>query len=333
VVFFVMASLGVAVGLVVFVFAFPGKPKIGVIHVPFTVIEEQSAYVIGEYLSYARQDDSIKAVVVKLTSPGGGAAASERLYNDTRSLRDEKPVVMAMDDLVASGGYMMAMGANHSYTTSSSIVGNVGVVSMVGPLIPPVPEESLVYSGPYKLSGLSRRDWIGMINQLKQAFAEMVVAERRGKLRISAEELAEARIYSGVDAVRLGLVDEIGATTDALEKAAELAGITNYTLVDVNVEVQRRFAQDLARILEPLTSEGDSTLSQILTAPRESRDFEDPLLQSYKGQTSNGVARLETLRELALSGILSVGQEDPLPQLPLEMNHPNFYYLYLGHAP
>ena len=94
----------------VFVYAFPGKPKIGVIDVPFTVISDDSAYVIGEYLDYAGREDSIKAVVIRLTSPGGGAAASERLYLETRKLREEKPVVLVMNGLVASGGFMMAMG-------------------------------------------------------------------------------------------------------------------------------------------------------------------------------------------------------------------------------
>ena len=66
-----MAALGVAAGLLIFVFVFPGQPKIGVIDVPFTVITEDSSYVISEYLNYARRDDSIKAVVIKITSPGG----------------------------------------------------------------------------------------------------------------------------------------------------------------------------------------------------------------------------------------------------------------------
>ena len=112
---------------------------------------------IGEYINYARRDDSIKAVVIKLTTPGGGAAASEHLYIETRKLREEKPVVLVMNGLVASGGYMMAMGATHSYAKTSSLVGNVGVVASAGPLIPHLPDENTVVSGPYKLSGASRK--------------------------------------------------------------------------------------------------------------------------------------------------------------------------------
>ena len=329
----VIAGLGVAAGLLIFVFVFPGKPKIGVINVPYTVIGDASGYFIGEHLNYARNDDSIKAVVIRLASPGGGAAASERLYNETRALREEKPVVLVMNDLVASGGYMMAMGANHTYATPSVLVGSVGVVAFAGPLIPPLPDEGVVASGPYKLSGFSRRDWLGIVNELKRAFAEMVIAERRGKLRLSAEQLMEARIYSGGEALRLGLVDELGSDTDALEKAAELAGISNYGLVDVNTEVQRRFAEDLARILEPLTDGPQSPLSQLLVEPLREGGASSPVIQTQVARSSGGAATLETLRDLATSGIRSPDQEDPLPSLPLEMNHPNIYYLYLGYDP
>ena len=65
-------------------------------------------------------------------------------------------MVLVMNGLVASGGYMMAMGATHSYAQTSSLVGNVGVVSFSDPLIPPLPDESVLATGPYKLSGYSR---------------------------------------------------------------------------------------------------------------------------------------------------------------------------------
>ena len=250
-----LAILGIATGALTFVYAFPGKPQIGVIDIPFTVLTEDSASAIGEHIDYARQDDSIKAVVIKLTSPGGGAAASEHLYIELRKLREEKPVVMVMNGLVASGGYMMAMGVSHSYAKTSSLVGNVGVVSSADPLIPPLPGEEVIFSGPHKLDGASRRDWIGTVDQLKSAFAQIVISERGDRLRISRDELIEARLYSGVDAVRLGLVDEIGSDSDAIQKAAELAGISNYDLVDVNLEVQVEFFRELQRILEPLDGE------------------------------------------------------------------------------
>ncbi len=331
-----MAGLGIAAGALIFIYAFPGKPKIGVIDIPFTVLNEDSAYIIGEYINYARRDNSIKAVVIKLTTPGGGATASEHLYIETRKLRQEKPVVLVMNGLVASGGYMMAMGATHSYTKTSSLVGNVGVVASAGPLIPPLPDESTVFSGPYKLSGASRRDWIGTVDQLKSAFAQMVISERGDRLRISKDELVQGRLYSGIDAARLGLVDEIGSDSDAIQKAAELAGVSNYGLVDVNFEVQLEFVRKIERILEPLGDRGDSNEADALDLlVRRGGDFNrgDPVLEAYGVEYDSSASRLQALRGLMLYGRLGTNQEDPLPEFPLDIGRPNIYYLYVGHGP
>ena len=240
--------VGLAIGALIFVYSFPGKPAIGVIDLPFFVITDDSAFIVSEYLNYARRNDSIKGVVIKMSTPGGGAASSERLYLETRRLQEEKPVVLVMNGMVASGGYMMAMGANHTYAQSASLVGNVGVIALAGSLIPRTPPEVIVTTGPYKLSGASRKDWIGLVDDLRESFAQMVIRERGDRLRISKAELTEGKLYAGVDAVRMGLADELGGDTDAIRKAAELAGVSNYGLVDVNAEVLREYILRARRI-------------------------------------------------------------------------------------
>ena len=327
----VMVGLGITVGTLIFLYASPGKPKIGVIDIPFTVITEDSSHLISEYTNYARRDDSIKAVVIRLSSPGGAAASSERLYIETRKLREEKPVVLVMNGMVASGGYMMAMGATHSYVQTSSLVGNVGVVSFAGPLIPPLPDEDVLISGPYKVDGASRRDWIGTLDQLKSAFAQIVISERGDRLRISEDELVQGRIYSGLEAVRLGLADEIGGDSDAFQKAAELAGISHYGLIDVNVEVLRKLIQDIERIFPPSDDGGDSDLDTILTLLSRDYNKEDPALQTLGGESDSSITKLQALRELMLYGRLSADRGDPLPEFPMDIGHPNIYYLYVGH--
>ena len=325
-----MAGLGVAAGLLIFVFVFPGKPKIGVIDIPFTVITDRSTSAITEYLDYARQDDSIKAVVIKITSPGGGAAASERLYRETERLAQEKPVVLVMNGLVASGGYMMAMGATHTYAQTSSLVGNVGVVSFQDPLIPALDNESLLITGVYKRSGFSRRDWFETLEDLKESFAQIVVSERGDKLLISKDELTEGRIYSGLEAVRLGLADELGGDNDAFEKAADLAGISSYGLVDVNLKVIKRNAEELDAIFSTSIEESGSLDALALG----DRDYSDDGLTpgSSAAATNASLERLDILRDLILYGGLNVNQEDPLPEFPLDLNHPSVYYLYVGNA-
>lgn len=326
-----MVALGIAAGLLIFVYVFPGQPKIGVIDLPFTVITDDSAYVISEYLTYAREDDSIKGVVIKITSPGGGAASSERLYRETERLAQEKPVVLVMNWLVASGGYFMAMGATHTYAQTSSLVGNVGVVSFQDPLVPPLDRESLLITGPYKGAGFSRDQWFESLEDLKEAFAQVVVSERGDRLRISKEELTEGRLYTGVDAVRLGLADELGGDSDAKEKAAELAGISNYGLVDVNLEVLKKFVQDFRDVYSIANENGESVDALALIDPEYGPGGPTP--GSATAATNSSLERINAVRGLVLYGRLGTGQEDPLPDFPLELNHPNIYYLYIGNAP
>ena len=328
-----MAALGIAAGVLIFVYVFPGKPKIGVIDVPFSVITEDSAYVIGEYLNYARRDDSIKAVVIKLSTPGGGAASSERLYVETKKLREEKPVVIVMNGLVASGGYMMSMGASHTFAQTSSLVGNVGVVAFAGPLIPPFPGEDVIFTGPYKLEGSSRREWIGTVDLLKSAFAKMVITERGSKLLLTEDELVQGRLYTGLEAKRLGLVDEIGGDSDAFEKASDLAGISNYGLVDVNLEVLRKFVKDFEGILSsPNGQDTEAAAARALLS--KDNGAADLSQQTVNDGAYSESERLQALRGLMLYGRLGTSQEDPLPGFPLEVNHqPNIYYMYIGNVP
>ena len=316
-----VAAAGVLLGYLVFFQVFPGKPKIGIIDIPFTVLTDDSAFVISSFLDYTRRNDDIKAVVIRLNSPGGSVAASEQLFIETRKLREEKPVVIVIADIAASGGYMMSLGANHTFAKTGSMVGSVGViVSSPGPLIPTPPTEDVATSGPFKLSGGSRRYFVGLADELKTAFIQMVLTERGDKLRLSPEEITQARIYTGAEGVKLGLVDAIGGDTEAIEKAADLADISGYDLVDVNVEVFRLFNQKIRRIEEPL-AQGDRTQ----TGTAGARIFPED------GSGAPGSAAIpDALRRLFLPPGIGETQEDALPGFPLTVNPPNLFYLYVG---
>ena len=279
-------------------------------------------------MEYARERDSIKAVVIKLNSPGGGAAASEQLLLDTLRLRQEKPVVIAMSDIVASGAYMMSLGANYTYAKTSSIVGSVGVIlTAPGPALPRAPGENVVITGPFKQGGGSRRHWVSMTDQLKQAFLQMVGTQRGDKLQISLEDLGQAKIYSGVEAVKLGLADDVGGNREAIEKAASLAGISSYGLVDVNVEVLRIFNEQAKRIIEPLLGGDAPTFADIRTllALSSEREQADGPFQAFPG--------VELLRRQLLPSGTGESQAEALPGFPLTVNPPNLYYIYVGPSP
>ena len=189
---------GIAVGYFVFFNVYPGRPQIGIIDVPFTVINDDSAYVIGEMLSHAERDDSIKAVVIKLVTPGGDVSASEALYLKTVALSRKKPVVMALGRMTASGGVLMSIGADYIYAEPGGFVGGVGLIYN-----PPVGAqraiEGLITTGPAKLTGASYQTYTAMIEILKDSFVQRVVSHRGAKLRITATELAEARLYLGLE--------------------------------------------------------------------------------------------------------------------------------------
>jgi protease-4 len=328
----VLGALGIALGSTVFLLVYPGKPKVGIIDIPFTVITDSSAFEISALLDHARRERSVKAVVISLSTPGGGAASSEHLYFAIKKLREEKPVVMVMNDLVASGGYMMALGTNYTFAKPSSFVAGIGVIlAPLPPLIPFPPSEREVTTGPFKLESGDRRHFIALTDQLRQSFGNMVLLERGDKLTMSLGEVMQGLIYSGVEGVRLGLVDAIGGERDAIEKAASLAGISSYGLANINAEVSREFNQKLKRINEPLESAEPGlgladlrVLASQLAGGADSASFLSDL------RRSGGLLGTEALRALPPPGGIGEAAEDALPNIPWKITGPNVYYLYVG---
>ena len=332
--FLVIAVLGPLLGWLVFFQVYPGKPKIGIIDIPFTVIDSDSAFVITEFLAFARQNDDIKGVVIKLESPGGGAAASEQLYLETARLRQEKPVVIVANGLIASGGFMMSMGANFIYAKPSSFIGNIGVrLTGPGPLLPRPPNENQISTGPFKLSAGSRRHFIGIADELRNGFAGIVVANRGERLKISRDEVLEGKLYSGSAAVRIGLADAIGSDTDAIKKVASLAGISRYDLVDVNVEVARIFFQKFQRIFSSFEgSEGSFSLGDLTTLMSLSGGAGDSASSTEAREPGflGSPALVNVLRRLLLPSGALESEEDKPPGSPTVVNAPRIDYLYDG---
>lgn len=281
-----------------------GRASVGVISIPPFIITENTTRIIMRHLDYARQDDDIQAVVISLSSPGGGAAASEKLYLEVRKLREDKPVVIVMNGIAASGGYMMAMAGNHVYAQPSSLVGNIGVIVGGISTLPFPPSERTIGTGPYKLSGADRQQWFDMLNRLRNSFVGMVVEERGDRLRLSPEQVGDARLYIGVEAVEYGLADGIGSDAEAIVKAAELAGLSDYDVADVNLLVLREVLRSLRSELPP------------------GPDGAAPTLWTGEGWADGYGYPLSLLTE-------SAPGETP-PGFPAGGQRPTFYYYYPG---
>lgn len=228
---FLLACLGV--GLMLADTAAP-RPRIGVVRFD-EVIDFDTAAWINRIAEEAADDPGIAAVVLEINSPGGYAVSSESIYYTLLKLRAEKPLVVYVDGLAASGGYYMAAAGNRIYAPASAYVGNVGTRGgrPTDPAI--LPDE--LSSAPYKLSGGSRFDQFTQLDLVARSFISNVVAQRQAAvvtpLRITAETVAEARIYLGSEALATGLIDAEGGRSDAAAAAAELAGLTGYDTVEL----------------------------------------------------------------------------------------------------
>ena len=209
-------------------------PQIGLIRFQDMIWTGSGAY-LAELLERAQEDPRIRAVVLQIDSPGGEVTATEEIYYRLLELRRHKPLVVTVDNMAASGGYYVAAAADHIYAKPASMVGNVGVISF----LPPADErrfadEDYVSTGPFKFSGGSRGDYMRQIELSKLGFLEAVFAQREDRLRLDRESLSSGEIFMGLQALRLGLIDELGANSEAVRKAAELAHLRNYEVVEVD---------------------------------------------------------------------------------------------------
>jgi protease-4 len=210
------------------------KPVIGIARFE-GLVDFTSAQQMGNILDAARQDDRVVGVVLEISSPGGVAGSSEKLYHAMLQLRQEKPLVVAIDSIAASGGYYMAVAGDKIYATASSEIGNVGVRAF-RPFDPGISPFELS-SGPYKLSGGSRFDSIRQLELTKEAFVGSVVHQRsqspHNPLRIDADTVAEAHIYLGGEALAIGLIDAHGSRSDAILDVADMAGVKRYQVLEL----------------------------------------------------------------------------------------------------
>lgn len=204
-------------------------PQIAVVRVEGEIWGFYTAY-ISEALEEAANDPAVKAIVLDIASPGGEVTASEDLYFDVLKLREVKPVIASIDEMAASGAYYIASAADQIYAKPASAVGNIGVISFLPD--PDFVDEELITTGPFKLSGGPRVAQVRQIEMLKDTFLAAIQAQRADRLNVGPEVLSRGEIYMGLQAQRMGLIDEIGSRGDAVAAAAEMAQVQHYRVID-----------------------------------------------------------------------------------------------------
>ena len=225
-----------------------GSGKIAVIYADGDVVMgkgQNEAIASDDYrvlIQKIRNDKSIDAVVLRVNSPGGSALASDIIWREIDLLKKEKPVVVSMGDLAASGGYYIACGADSIFADANTITGSIGVFSVI-----PNAEKFLknkvgitfdrVKTGQYADAPSATRALTITEQRFLQAGVDSVyhtfksrVAAGRQKSVDYIDSIAQGRVWTGADAIKVGLVDKIGTLNDALASAAKMAKLKGYSI-------------------------------------------------------------------------------------------------------
>jgi protease-4 len=216
---------------------------------PGTIGGESTA----ELLRQARYDNGVKAVVLRVDSPGGSMFASEQILREVQALRKAgKPVVVSMSTYAASGGYYISAAANQIFASPTTLTGSIGVFSVV-----PTFQRTLEKLG-VKVDGIGTTLRAGDMRQdraltaatrqilqtsVDHAYAEFLrrVADGRKKPVEDVDKIAQGRVWAGVDAQRIGLVDHLGGLKDATDAAAKLAELgSDYDIDYIEPELSLR---------------------------------------------------------------------------------------------
>ena len=225
-----------------------GSGKIAVIYADGDVVMgkgQNEAIASDDYralLQKIRNDKSIDAVVLRVNSPGGSALASDIIWREIDLLKKEKPVVVSMGDVAASGGYYIACGADSIFADANTITGSIGVFSVI-----PNAEKFLknklgitfdrVKTGQYAdapsatraLTVIEQKFLQSGVDSVYNTFTSRVAAGRQKSVAY-IDSIAQGRVWTGADAIKVGLVDKIGTLNDALASAAKMAKLKGYSI-------------------------------------------------------------------------------------------------------
>jgi protease-4 len=217
---------------------------------------------LSELIREARLDKDIKAVVLRVDSPGGSVAASEQIYQELQALREAgKPLVISMGDLAASGGYYISAPANQIWASPATLTGSIGIFAIIPDISQTLGKVGVGVDGvgTTPLAGALTIDRplspeiSGLLqSQVDRGYQEFLdrVAEGRRETPQQIDAIGQGRVWAGADARRLGLVDRLGTMEDAVKAAAQLAKVTQYQMEFVQPHfswAQQVFEQAQAR--------------------------------------------------------------------------------------
>jgi protease IV len=212
------------------------------------VINGALAKTVNQHLKQYGEDERIKAIILRVDSPGGGVSDSQEVYREVRRVREEKKkkVIVSMGSVAASGGYYIACPADHIFANPGTITGSIGVIAewlnykelaewaKVKPVVFKTGEFKDTGSATRELSESERQYFQGLINEVFEQFVGAIAEGRKdrgaaGKQLTDVSKvklLADGRVFTGQTAKENGLIDELGNFEDAVKYTAKLVGIT-----------------------------------------------------------------------------------------------------------
>ena len=226
------------------------KDKVAVLYAEGQIYDSGSEGIVEKKMlktiKKIHKDDDVKAVVLRVNSPGGSADASEQIWHALETLKAKGlPVVVSMGDLAASGGYYISCGADYIYAEPTTLTGSIGIfgtVPNVSKLMDKIgldidgvktnQHADLTTNAIYK--GMNKQEMALMQTMVERGYDLFTkrCAEGRGVSQDAIKKVGEGRVWLGKDALEIGLVDELGNINSAIAKAAELANLGQYAIVD-----------------------------------------------------------------------------------------------------
>ena len=215
------------------VLSFLGGEGIGVLQIEGSINESRE---VLQDLKRFRETKGIKAVVVRINSPGGGVAPTQEIYEEIGKLKKKKPIIASLGGMATSGGYYIASACDQIVANPGTLTGSIGVIMELGNVEELMRKLGLkgysIKSGPHKDIGSPLRPLSPEGRAILQSLVDNVhgqfvsaVAKGRGMPEAKVRELADGRVYSGEQAKEIGLVDLLGNMEDAIDLAAKRAGI------------------------------------------------------------------------------------------------------------
>ncbi|MDH3697534.1 MAG: signal peptide peptidase SppA [Flavobacteriaceae bacterium] len=255
---------------------YSGKDKIAVIYAQGDIMYgEGGPNIIGQglitkALRKARDNSQVKAVVLRVNSPGGSAITSDIIWREVELTKEKIPVVVSMGNVAASGGYYIAVGADKIFAEPTTITGSIGVFGTI-PNISEFAEKiginaeqvgTNLNSVDYSLFEPMSPQFRGYVKEgIEEVYTTFLrrVSDGRNISMAQADSLAQGRVWSGVEAKELGLIDELGGLDDAILAAAELAEIE-----DFGIRKYPRFKSGFQRFMDEMASaKSESIESQL----------------------------------------------------------------------